>query len=139
MGKGKLNINLLKGVEAEENAIKIDQETEEMAQTYFSHEESQNAPQTTQNAEIDTKTKKARKSTPKLKKAIEKANTRQEKQVFSFRASKYDVQNWKAYSTATERKMSDVLTAAMNEYMKRHKLSGAEEAVFVALKAKNEK
>ncbi len=35
--------------------------------------------------------------------------------------------------------MENVGTAAMNEYLDRHKLTGAEQAIFEAMKSKNEK
>ena len=72
-------------------------------------------------------------------KAEEKPNTKQKKQVFSFRATLDNIADWKAYATATGQTMENVGTAAMNEYIDRHKLTGAEQAIFEAIKAKSEK
>ena len=72
-------------------------------------------------------------------KAEEKPNTKQKKQVFSFRATLDNIADWKAYATATGQTMENVGTAAMNEYLDRHKLTGAEQAIFEAMKSKNEK
>lgn len=72
-------------------------------------------------------------------KAEEKPNTKQKKQVFSFRATLDNIADWKAYATATGQTMENVGTAAMNEYLDRHKLTGAEQAIFEAMKAKSEK
>lgn len=58
------------------------------------------------------------------------------KQVFSFRADVNAINVWKAYSTASGRTMEEVGTDCMNEYMRRHRLSGIEQAVFEALCAK---
>ena len=79
------------------------------------------------------------KSTPAEEKAEEKPNTKQKKQVFSFRATLDNIADWKAYATATGQTMENVGTAAMNEYLDRHKLTGAEQAIFEAMKAKSEK
>lgn len=79
------------------------------------------------------------KSTPTEEKAEGKANTKQKKQVFSFRATLDNIADWKAYATATGQTMENVGTAAMNEYLDRHKLTGAEQTIFEAMKAKSEK
>lgn len=60
------------------------------------------------------------------------------KQVFSFRAVISDINVWKAYATATGRTMESIGTDAMNEYMKKHRMSDAEAAVFRALLDKYE-
>lgn len=78
------------------------------------------------------------KSIPAEEKAEEQPTTKQKKQVFSFRATIGNIADWKAYATATGLTMENFGTAAMNEYLDRHKLSGAELAIFEAIKAKNE-
>lgn len=55
------------------------------------------------------------------------------KQVFSFGAAIRDICIWKAFVTASGRTMENIGTAALNEYMRRHRLSGIEQAVFEAL------
>lgn len=76
-------------------------------------------------------------STHRAEKGEETANTKQKKQVFSFRASLNDISIWKAYSTASGQTMENIGTAAMNEYISNHALTGAERAVFDAMKARN--
>ena len=66
-------------------------------------------------------------------------NNNVRKQVFSFRALLNDIDIWKAYATATGQTMEKMGAAAMNEYIERHKLSGAEQDIFTALKDRNEK
>ena len=46
---------------------------------------------------------------------------------------------WRAFGTATGEKIEHIGCMAMNEFMKNHKLSGAELAVFEALLAREEK
>lgn len=78
------------------------------------------------------------KSIPAEEKAEEQPTTKQKKQVFSFRATIGNIADWKAYATATGLTMENFGTAAMNEYLDRHKLTGAELAIFEAIKTKNE-
>ena len=96
-------------------------------------------PQTTQKPQTAPEPQEPIKSTPAEEKAEEKPNTKQKKQVFSFRATLDNIADWKAYATATGQTMENVGTAAMNEYLDRHKLTGAEQAIFEAMKSKNEK
>lgn len=78
-------------------------------------------------------------STPAEEKPENKANTKQKKQVFSFRATLDDIGIWKAYATATGQTMETIGAAALNEYLDRHELTGAEQAIFEAMKSKAEK
>lgn len=102
-------------------------------------EAEKDTPQTTQKPQTAPEPQEPIKSTPTEEKAEEKANTKQKKQVFSFRATLDNIADWKAYATATGQTMENVGTAAMNEYLDRHKLTGAEQAIFEAMKAKSEK
>lgn len=102
-------------------------------------QEQQDTPQPTQEPQTATEPPQADNSTPTAEKGEEKANTKPQKQVFSFRATLDDITDWKAYSTATGEKMENIGTAAMNEYLENHPLTGAEKAVFDAMKARNEK
>ena len=60
-----------------------------------------------------------------------------QKQVFSFRAILSDIVIWKAYAVASGNTMEDICNAAMHEYLRRHKLAGAEQAIFDAIKARD--
>lgn len=102
-------------------------------------EAEKDTPQTAQKPQTAPEPQEHIKSTPTEEKAEEKANTKQKKQVFSFRATLDNIADWKAYATATGQTMENVGTAAMNEYLDRHKLTGAEQAIFEAMKAKSEK
>lgn len=102
-------------------------------------EAGQTTTQPTPEPQTAPKKEQADNSTPTPEKGEEKANTKPQKQVFSFRAALDDITDWKAYSTATGEKMENIGTAAMNEYIGNHPLTGAEKAVFDAMKAKNEK
>lgn len=109
---------------------------EYMNQTTQKRTDTPQAPQKPQTAVEPIQTEE---STPKEEKVKEKPNTKQKKQVFSFRATLDEIASWKAYATATGETMENVGTAAMNEYLDRHKLTGAEQAIFEAMKSKNEK
>ena len=102
-------------------------------------EAEKDTPQAPQKPETAPEPQEPIKSTPAEEKAEEKPNTKQKKQVFSFRATLDNIADWKAYATATGQTMENVGTAAMNEYLDRHKLTGAEQAIFEAMKSKNEK
>lgn len=97
---------------------------------------SQDVTQTAQETQRATKTEQAVKNTNVEEKAKERANTKPQKQVFSFRASKEHISDWKAYATAAGLTMENMGTVAMNEYLTRHKLDGSEKAIYDALKAK---
>ena len=72
-------------------------------------------------------------------KAEEKPNTKQTKQVFSFRASVNDIAVWRAYATAVGTSLEKVANAALKEYVENHPLTGTEQTIFEALKARNSK
>lgn len=119
---GKLDMKLMQGIEETENQI----QTQKQDTEFVGSQNPQKAP----------KQLKARNNTKKSKKSENKPNTKPQKQVFSFRAMVSDISIWKAYATATGRTMENIGTAAMHEYMKRHKLNAAEQAVFEALRAR---
>ena len=122
---GKLNMKLMKGVEETENQI----QTQKQDTMFVDSQKPQN-PQ---------RQSEPRKNIQKRKKSENKPNMNPQKQVFSFRAVVSDISIWRAYVTASGKTMENIATAAMNEYMKRHKLNDAERAVFEALKAREGK
>lgn len=79
------------------------------------------------------------KSTPTEEKAEETPNTKQTKQVFSFRAAVSDIAVWRAYATATGMSLEKVANAALQEYVENHPLTGTERTIFEALKARDAK
>ena len=61
------------------------------------------------------------------------ANTKPKRQVFSFRGEAADIKKWKSYATATGRRMEDIGTQAMQEYIERHPLDGQAKKVYDVL------
>lgn len=122
-GMGKINVKLLQGIEDAENQIQKEKQPQGVRRDLQESQSSQSV-------------SKPSKSTKKSKKTENKPNTKPQKQVFSFRALTEDISIWKAYSTATGKTMEKIGTAALNEYIKRHKLNEAEKAVFDALGAR---
>lgn len=98
--------------------------------------DAQDAPQAPRQPHIATKAEKANISPQAEEKPENKANTKQKKQVFSFRARPEDIATWKAYATAAGQTMEIVGAAAMNEYVSGHELTDAEKAIFEAMKAR---
>lgn len=95
--------------------------------------------QTTQEAQTATEKEQAEEITTAKENGQNEAYTKSQKQVFSFRATLEDIMEWKAYSTATGDKIENLCSTAINEYIKNHSLTGAEKAIFDAMKARNEK
>lgn len=125
---GKLDMKLLQGIEDTE---KQSGEREKSAVRAAS-DKSKN-PQITQK-QVETKRETARNESTE-----QQPGRKQKKQVFSFRAKISDIATWKAYSTAAGMTMEKVGAAAMNEYIKCHKLAGDERIVFDVLKARAER
>lgn len=115
---------------------RLDQAAGESIGGFFSKANESKLEQTDNNTERPPKLKK---EPTKSTKAGEKADIKQKKQVFSFRAMLKDIASWKAYATATGQTMENIGTAAMNEYLNRHKLTGAEQTIYEAMKTKSKK
>lgn len=148
---GKVNVKLLQGIEDTEEQIK--KEKQMPGNNGSDAGEKMEAPQkssdtTSQSLDIAPETqtehfkakepgkkKRLAEESPKLKNAQDKSV---KKQVFSFRATVRDINIWKAFATATGRTMESIGTDAMNEYMKKHRMSDVEAAVFRALLDKYE-
>ena len=130
---GKINMKLMQGIEDTENQIQKDKQqdtnqgrTKDVDKPCKSIQKSQKA----------LKRSKIRKDVEKNQKTENKPNTKPQKQVFSFRANLSDISIWKAYATAAGKTMENIGTAAINEYIRRHRLNEAEQAVFEALEAR---
>lgn len=76
-----------------------------------------------------------KKSTLKAEQGENGANTKPQtaKKVFTVKATEEDIESWRRYSKASNETLSDICTAAMNEYIKKHKLTEAQQAVYEAL------
>lgn len=87
--------------------------------------------------QIAPETQEPIKSTLAEEKAKEKPNTKQRKQVFSFRAAISDIAVWRAYATATGMSLEKFANAALQKYVENHPLTGTEQVIFEALKERN--
>lgn len=134
---GKLNMKLMQGIEETEHQIKI-QKQDKMLQSVSEKAESGKMSESVQKPQIAFGQSKPRKNMKKSGKAENGTNTRSKKQVFSFRAKVSDIAIWKAYATAAGINTMEYLgSLALNEYIRQHKLTGAEKAVFEALKLRD--
>ncbi len=131
---GGLNLKLMQGIEETEGLIK--QEKQPQKPPVLGSKQEKKAAEASDEAEkVPANSKKPKTSS---RKEVERKG-REEKQVFSFRAPLNEIAIWKAFATATGETMEHIGCMAMNDYIKRHKLTGTELAVFEALKARKEK
>ena len=132
---GRLNLNLMKGIEETEQQIQKEKQPQESSVSKAVEEKPVEEP----SARAEKAPKASSKSTAVPKKGNQKKEKgREEKQVFSFRASLGEIALWRAFATATGEKIEHIGCMAMNEYVKRYKLTGAELAVFEALEARED-
>lgn len=132
---GGLNFKLMQGIEETEGLLKQEKQPQESSVP----NEVEKRPSEEPSGEIGEALEPSPKSkaTPKKEKQKkEKEKGREEKQVFSFRAPLSEIALWKAFAMATGETMENIGCMAMSEYIKRYKLSGAELAVFEAIKAR---
>lgn len=140
-GADLLNIN--KGTfsrnkrEIEENEperverLKAEVEAEAPAEQPETETPPQDTPQATQKPQIATEPIKAEESTPAEEKAEEKANTKPQKQSFSFRADQSKIESWKLYAEAIGTKdIGTLWTAAIDEYISNHELTADQQAIY---------
>lgn len=130
---GGLNIKLMKGIEEVEGLINLEKQPQESSASKVAEKKPVEEPSS--GAEKVQKVSSKPKATPKKDKQ-KKEKGREEKQVFSFRASLGEIARWRAFTTATGEKIEHIGCIAMNEYMKKHKLAGAELAIFEAIMAR---
>lgn len=180
---GKPNMNLLKGIEAQENAmqeIRTEQiEAKQSRKTYteeqldealkivyrtgkqqdgadflnmnkgtfskkireieekepervkrLKEEAGQDTPQTTQETQTATEKEQAEEITTAKENGQNEANTKSEKQSFSFRADKAKIEEWKLYAETVGGDIGNLWTAAIDEYIASHKLTADQQAVY---------
>lgn len=71
------------------------------------------------------------KSTPAEEKAEERANTKPQKQSFSFRADQSKIESWKLYAeTIGTKDIGTLWTAAIDEYISNHALTADQQAIY---------
>lgn len=136
MSMGSLNMKLMQGIEEAENQMQKEKQTQKVGK----QEKVENETRDNQRAVGKPQSAKRQPSTKKnigmgKKNGNESGNM--QKQVFSFRAILSDIVIWKAYAVASGNTMEDICNAAMHEYLRRHKLAGAEQAIFDAIKARD--
>lgn len=71
------------------------------------------------------------KSTPAEERAEEKANTKPQKQSFSFRADQSKIESWKLYAeTIGTKDIGTLWSAAIDEYISNHALTADQQAIY---------
>ena len=117
---GKLNMNLLKGVEEQQDVINKSK-AKDKTQVSQKPEPTLEQSQLTQSI----------KSTPKEKKSEVQTNTKPQKQSFSFRADLQKIENWKLYaeSIGTD-DIGALWTNAIDEYIENHSLTTDQQIVY---------
>jgi len=136
---GKLNMKLMQGIEDAENQIQKEKQIVGGQKAQKTQVAPDNVRGPVRKPQTAPEQSKARKNTKKSKIIENKPNTSSQKQVFSFRAAVSDIAIWRAYATASGKTMEYISNAAMNEYIKRHKLNEVEIAVFEALMVREER
>lgn len=135
---GRLNVKLMQGIDETEKQIQKEKKPQpayepEKGEGEFSDRTSE----VEQNLCRPSKRAAVKKNIVNDIKNGTATNMRVKKQVFSFRAELSDINIWKAFATSCGKTMESIGTDALNEYVKRHRLSEAELAIFNALLAKN--
>lgn len=122
---GKLNMNLLKGIEEQESVI--DRSKQEQEETRHI---AQDTPQVSQNPNTPLKQQQPQKNTYKEEKVQNRVNTKVAKAVMGFRAEIEKMENWKLYASVTGQEIGILCTAAIDEYINRHKLTAEQQQLF---------
>ncbi|MFG6395334.1 MAG: hypothetical protein K1W24_14325 [Lachnospiraceae bacterium] len=131
-------MKLMQGIEETENQMKKEKTTQKPEKKENVENEAGSIQKTVGKLKTAKKQPRAKKNTGIGKKDGNAPDKMQKKQVFSFRAVLADISIWKTYAVASGKTMEDICNAAMNEYLKKHKLAGAEQAIFEAIKARDQ-
>ncbi len=134
---GNLNMKLMKGIEEAENQMQKEKQPPKSEEPVKKEEKNKDIQKAAGKPRTTKEQPKVKKNTTMRKKDDNKPDKMQKKQVFSFRAILSDIVIWKAYAVASGKTMEDICNVAMNEYLKRHKLSGVEQMIFDAVKARD--
>jgi len=132
---GGLNIKLMQGIEETENQVQ--KQTQELEGVKRKETGISDTKETTGRSQKAKEQSKVKKNTTMRKNSEKEADKIQKKQVFSFRAMVSDITVWKAYAIATGQAIESIGNNAMHEYLMKHKLSGAEQVIFDAIKARD--
>lgn len=134
---GGVNMKLMKGIDDAESQLQKEKQTQKAKEKENMENEAGGIQKTVGKLKTAKKQPRAKKNTGIGKKDGSAPDKMQKKQVFSFRAVLADISIWKAYAVASGKTMEDICNAAMYEYLKKHKLAGAEQAIFDAIKARD--
>ncbi len=134
---GGVNMKLMQGIEEAESQLQKEKQTAKTEETMRKETGTENNKGTVRKPQKPEKQPRVKKNTAMRKKAVIEPDEMSKKQVFSFRAVLTDIAIWKAYAVATGQTVESIGNSAMNEYLKKHKLSGAERVIFDAIKARN--
>ncbi len=133
---GGVNMKLMKGIDDAENQLQKEKQTPKIEEAMRKETGTENNKGTVRNPQKSEKQPRAKKTSMR-KKAVIEPDKMSKKQVFSFRVVLTDIAIWKAYAIATGQTVESIGNNAMNEYLKKHKLSGAERVIFDAVKARD--
>ncbi len=133
---GGVNMKLMKGIDDAENQLQKEKQTPKIEEAMRKETGTENNKGTVRNPQKSEKQPRAKKTSMR-KKAVIEPDKMSKKQVFSFRAVLTDIAIWKTYAIATGQTVESIGNNAMNEYLKKHKLSGAERVIFDAVKARD--
>ncbi len=134
---GGVNMKLMQGIGEVENQMQKEKQTPKSEEPVKKEEKNKDIQKAAGKPRTTKEQPKVKKNTTMRKKDDNKPDKMQKKQVFSFRAILSDIVIWKAYAVASGKTMEDICNVAMNEYLKRHKLSGVEQMIFDAIKARD--
>lgn len=134
---GKVNIRLQEGIYDQENTLQAAKLNEnEDSSPLIEKETSAKKSDSKDTGQKDKATRNTKSNSKTSMNKIDVNGIKKRKQVFSFRADLADIAVWKAYATATGCTMETIGTKALNEYLSRHKLKGADLDIFEAMKSK---
>ena len=133
---GGVNMKLMKGIDDAENQLQKEKQTPKIEEAMRKETGTENNKGTVRNPQKSEKQPRAKKTSMR-KKAVIEPDKMSKKQVFSFRVVLTDIAIWKAYAIATGQTVESIGNNAMNEYLKKHKVSGAERVIFDAVKARD--
>lgn len=137
MNIGNLNMKLMQGIEEAESQFQKEKKLQKAEEKENMENESEGIQKTAGKPQTAKKQPRTKKNTGMGKKNGNESVNMQKKQVFSFRALIKDISMWRAYAVASGKTMEDICNAAMNEYLRKHKLAGVEQAVFDAIKMRD--
>jgi hypothetical protein len=134
---GNINMKLMQGIDETENQLQKEKQTPKTEEAMRKETGTENKKGTVRNPQKSEKQPRTKKNTGMGKNNEKETDKMLKKQVFSFRAVLADISIWKAYAVASGKTMENICNAAMYEYLKKHKLAGAEQAIFDAIKARD--